>query len=190
MSGIQLRVARFLAQGLKPTQVASIVGITPARISQIVKEEGFNELLAAEAERYSISDDEVAARQLLANKYMAFEAKLLDTMDASVALMEPRDQIRALDVVIGRQAKMAAATAALRVPEHAANQTIVNIMIPNHAVPEYQVNGNGEIIAIDNKPMAPLPAEGVKAMFAQMRAQKAQALDQPATVDPNSLEDF
>lgn len=177
-----MRVARFLAQGLKPTQVASIVGCTPARISQIVKEPGFEEVLAAEQERYGLTDEEVAQEQQLNNKYLALEHKLIDSIESQAALMEPRDQIKALDIVAARQEKRAHRLAMLKMPAQNSHiqQNIINIAIPSHALPEYAVNAQSEIIAIDNKPMAPLGAAGVKEMFTAMRKNKLEAIDPQA----------
>lgn len=185
-SHMQQRVVKFLAQGLKPAQVASIIGITPARISQLAQEPGFEEALALEREQYEVSDSDAAAAALLNSKYMALESKLIDTVDANAALMEPRDLVRALDV-IGQRAQRMAQRATPRL-EHAGSPGLtVNINLPNHALPEYQVNAQSEIIAIDNKPMAPLPAAGVKALFAGLKA-KAVELAQPSMEEP--LHDF
>lgn len=167
MATIQERCANFLAQGLAPAQVASIVGISPGRLSQIVKEESFSTVLAAARERYEVSEEDAAVAERINNKYLALEDKLVDSLYSQATMMEPRDLVRALDTVSSRQARLKQAAA----PVHAVqNNYTVQLALPAHAVPEYKLNAQSEIISIDNRPMAPLPAQSVKELFHGMKA--------------------
>ena len=194
MATIQERAATFLAQGLKPGQVASIIGVTPSRIAQLAQEPQWPEIYAKACELYGTAPAERAAMELLNSKYSALEAKIIDTIDSTVAMMEPRDQIKALDVVATRQEKMQARINAARAPQGGAQQSlVVQINIPAHALPEYQINEKAEIISIGQQSMAPLSAEGVKQMFAKHKATLATTSPQVETPAPTShdlLEDF
>lgn len=173
MATIQERCANFLAQGLKPAQVASVVGISPGRLSQIAKEPSFPELLAAAQERYEVSADEHAAAEVINNKYIALESKILDSIESTVHLMDPRDQIKALEVVGSRQEK-ARQRMAPQGGNMIQNNLTVQLALPAHAVPEYRLNSESEIVSIDGKPMAPLNAPQVKSLFASMKAAEQQ----------------
>lgn len=166
----QEKIAKLLAQGLKPAQVASIVGCTPAYLSQLSKEEAFKQLLAQEiASANTVSD--LAEEELLNTKYLAAEHALLNQITESVALMEPRDQIRALDVISARQGRQADRLARLRLPQQQAltMNNYVQLTLPVHSVPEYKINAEGEIISIDNQPMAALSSQAVKQLFTTLK---------------------
>lgn len=162
------RIAQFLAQGFKPAQVASIVGVTPAYISQLAKEPGFAESyqLACSA---VVSSTDFAEEDRLNNKYLAAEHLLLDSLTGNAAMMDPRDQIKALEVVATRQEKRQDRLARLRMPERTATQNVINISLPQHALPELQINSDGEIVAIGQRLMAPMSSNGVKNLFSQMK---------------------
>lgn len=166
MATVQEKVAGFLAQGLKPAQVASIVGLSPGRISQIVREPEFAPLLAAAQQRYEVSSDDQAAAARINNKYLALEDRLIDQLDSQAACMEPKDLIKALDVVAARQDRLKIRMAPA--PAAASTQVLVNISMPAHALPDYKVNSLNEIVSIDEKPMAPLAASSVRQLFKDM----------------------
>lgn len=163
------RIAHFLAQGFKPAQIASIVGVSPAYISQLGKDPSFSHLFAEEQTKVLESTD-LEEEERLNNKYLAAEHTLLDSISSSAALMDPRDQIRALEVVASRQEKRQDRIARLRLPTQSpVVNNIVQIGIPVHALPEYHVNTEGEIVSIGNRLMAPMSSDGVKNLFTQMR---------------------
>lgn len=183
MATMQERCAHFLAQGLKPTQVASILGCTPGRISQIIKEPDFPEILARAQEQYEgPSDSEAAAHQLVSNKYLALESKLVDQIEAQAAMMAPKELISALSVVAARQDKAAARTAQLRLPQQGSTINVaVQLSMPQHTVPEYVVNSQGEIVSINQKSMAPMGSGAVRSLFTGMKNSRIAAASSEAT---------
>ena len=163
------RIAHFLAQGFKPAQIASIVGVSPAYISQLGKDPSFSHLFAEEQTKILESTD-LEEEERLNNKYLAAEHLLLDNLTGNAALMDPRDQIKALEVVASRQEKRQDRIARLRLPtQSSVINNIVQIGIPGHALPEYHVNTDGEIVSIGNRLMAPMSSDGVKNLFTQMK---------------------
>lgn len=160
------RIIKLLAQGLKPLQVASIVGCTPAYLSQLHKDQGFKERLEGELALAALSDT-VKEDEYLQNKYLAAEHALLDSLTANATLMEPRDQIRALEVVSTRALKVRTPAT----PQSITQNNQVNLYLPAHSLslPEVTLNSEREIVAIDNKPMAPLSSEAVKGLFKELK---------------------
>jgi len=163
------RAAHFLAQGLGHSQVAALMGCTPARITQLSS--SFEFQTAIEEAREKLSETpEVAEEDLLSAKYSVVEHNLLKQLGDSVSFMEPRDMLRALEVVSRRQEEMKKRLAMRAMPQQAQGATItVSLTIPQHAVPEYTMNQQGEIVSIDSKPMAALSSTGVKNLFASLR---------------------
>jgi hypothetical protein len=165
------RIAEFLAQGLTASQVSSIVGCTPAYISQLAKDEEFAALLLLKKEAAPPPNHEDV---LLTNKYLSLEHKLLTQLENTMQFAELRDVTRALEVVGNRQEKRASrlATPATQ----GSNTTVhVSIMLPAHAIPEYTINQQKEVTSIGDRAMAPMSSIGVKALFNQITASKQQA---------------
>lgn len=163
----QQRIANFLAQGLKPVQISSIVGVTPAYISQLCSEEGPEEFrsyvqLKAAEQQESVDED-----ALVSAKYVSVEHKLLQAMETALLGAELPAIANALKIVAERQEKRAARKAGIMVPGGTFNQqvhvTILNL--PAHAVPEYQLNGQGQVIAVDGQGLAPMSSNAVKQLF-------------------------
>ena len=175
------RILHYMAQGVPASQVASIVGCQPSYISQLGKDEKFLAQLAearAEQQGKVVDEDKV-----LSNKYLAMEHKLLDQMSNSLAFAELPAVTRALEVIANRQENRAKRLAQPTVERGAA--VMINITLPSHAVPEYQVNSQREVISIGNRAVAPMSSTGVANLFAQkiaLRQEQAQQLSQAETV--------
>lgn len=163
----QDKILNFLSQGFKPAQIASIVGVTPAYISQLVKEPSFQEQYKSRLATIEAETD-MEEEERLTNKYKAGEHVLLDSIIGQAPMMEHRDQIRALEVIAARQEKRAARLLAIKQGPQQAHQTYVQINLPAHALPEVRMNEDNEITQIGTRLMAPMSSEGVKNLFTQM----------------------
>ena len=163
------RIASLLAQDLKPSQVASIVGVTPARISQLLKESiPLQEMLAVKQAEQDKEDIEEVA---LGAKYHAAEHALLDQVLSMAPMAELRDVTQALRVVAERQDKVKARKNPLPVQNTNGTvyNTIVQLSIPTHALPEVILNKEREVIAVDNNNLAPMTSEAVTNLFQTMK---------------------
>lgn len=164
------RIATLIARGLPAGQVASIVGLTPSRVSQLQKEEDFLNLVESKrAEGIKEAEEE----QLLSDKYTAAEHQLLNQVLQLAPMSEMRDVIGALKVVAERQDRVKNRQAGLLPPGQQPHQilNVVSVTLPSHALaaPLVTLNSSKEVVAIDNKPLAPLPAEAVVSLFNTMK---------------------
>lgn len=186
----QQRIAHFLAQGLKPAQICGIVGVTPSYISQLLSEDGpeeFKEFVKAETLEMASKVDEDA---LLSAKYMSAEHKILKAIEDSIVMAELPVMIQALKVIGDRQEKRASRKAGLTSIAQMVsnNQTNITVLtLPAHAVPEYEVNGQGQVVAIDGQGMSPLSSNGVKQLFAA-RKEGMKLVQALPVADGNGLE--
>lgn len=160
------RVATLLASGLKPSHVATIVGCTPARIAQLTKESEEFRLLLAEKEAQNVKED--IEEKALGNKYHAAEHLLLDQVLAMAPVSELRDVTAALRVVAERQEKFKTRMNPI-VQSSPVLQTVVQINIPNHALPEVVLTREREVISVDSNNLAPLSSDGVTNLFKKMK---------------------
>ena len=160
------RITTLLASGLKPSQVASIVGISPARISQLAKEnEEFQTLLSAQEAEIAEKDIEEIN---LTSKYHAAEHALLDQVLSMAPVAELRDVTAALRVVAERQDKAHLRKNPIQQSQPVLQQ-VIQLNIPTHALPEVYLSRQKEIISIDDRSLAPLNSEGVTKLFSNMR---------------------
>lgn len=179
----QERIIGFLAQGLKPAQVASIVGCTPAYISQLLSAtdgpEGFREGLQEKVKELSASGD--IEENSVTSKYLSMEHKLLQTIENRLAEAEFPALVNALKVVGERQEKRALRKAGLLLPQQGNyTQNIINISVPAHALPEFKMNGNLEVTSIGDRIMAPMSSAAVRQLFQSKKIpmEDAQMLQQ------------
>ena len=161
------RITTLLASGLKPSNVASIVGCSPARISQLSHEQHFQDLLAskiAEAEESDVEEKTITA------KYIAAEHILLNQIIDMAPVSELRDVTAALRVVAERQEK--AKTRLNPVQGTTIINQTVQIAVPSHTLPEISLTKDLEVISVNTLNLAPLTSEGVTNLFKNLKADK------------------
>lgn len=159
------RILDMLAQGINPVQVLTIVGCTKDYLLGLIKDPEFAaDLEAKQKEYYQEADEEL----VVSNRYLALEHKLLKHIEDNIPNAEMRDVLRALDVVANRQEK---AKHRMASPAERGNTVIyqqVNLTLPKHAIPEYTLNSDKEVVAIGGVGMAPMTGAGVKELFNAM----------------------
>ena len=162
------RITTLLASGLKPSNVASIIGCSPARISQLAQQEDFKLLLAS---KQVLAEKDDVEEEHLSRKYHAAEHALLNQILELAPVAEMRDVTAALRVVAERQDK-----AKTRLNPATASQSVVHqviqITIPQHALPNVVLTSDKEVLAIDNTNLAPLSSTGVTNLFASMKGKQ------------------
>jgi len=173
-----------MSSGLRAAQISSIVGISPARISQIATTEEFKLILAdkkVDAEKQDAEDMAIAA------KYLSAEHLLINQILDMAPSAELRDVTNALKVVSERQLlrNKAASMNGTATTTNIVAQQIVQISLPIHALPEYYISQEREVISIDNQNLAPLSSTGVTSLFENMRAKAAE--NAPQLVERPSL---
>lgn len=175
------RIATLLAADIPSSGVATIVGLSPGRISQIMKEEGFE--LAVEAKRAESKDKDVEEVSL-SGKYLAAEHALLKQVIDMAPTAELRDATAALRVVAERQER---AKTRMNPIVHAAPvyNTVVQLQLPQHAVPELRFSSAKEVIAIENRNLAPLSSSGVLNLFKGMEGNQNEVT---ASLPNNTLQ--
>lgn len=163
------RICTLLASGIKIQNVASIVGCSPARISQLAKDSTeFQNLLAAKTAEMNEKDIEEVA---ITSKYHAAEHALLDQVLAMAPVAELRDVTAALRVVAERQDKAKTRLNPIQ-GSHSVVNNVIQIGVPMHALPEIHLTKDMEVISVNNMNLAPLTSEGVTNLFKNMRSMK------------------
>lgn len=163
------KILKYLAAGLKPAQVATLVGCAPGYISQLLAEDDFKARLAA-----AIADSPATEYDNMGTRYQGLEADLINAMRDAMPQSELPAITRALEVVAGIQDKRY--QRANPVAQQAAiNVNVVQLSLPAHAIPKaqsIQLSEQSEIVAIDGVPLAPLSSGGVRDLFSRIQASK------------------
>lgn len=163
------KIRDYLIDGVKPAQVATIMGCSPGYISQLLSDPEYK----ASVEAGMLANQKPVDERLDA-RYTSLEADIIATMHANLAQAEFGELRQALDSVVKAQdlkarRKMPAPSS----PGSITNVT-VSVALPAHALrlPQAVLNETGEVIAIDNKPLAPMSAGGVKNLFSQIKERR------------------
>lgn len=162
------RIATLLASGLSVSSVATIVGVSPARISQLKEEEGFDILYAGKLAEVQKKDAEEVS---ISAKYLEAEHILIKQIMEAAPVSELPAITAALRVVAERQdrAKLRANPVMQQTPVY---NTIVQLTMPVHAMPEIAFSQTREVIAIENRALTPMSSKAVVDMFTSMDADK------------------
>ena len=193
MNPTQQRILHFDSMGLAPSQIASIVGVTDGYISQLRKDESYKlalqeykEAKHAEIIKAGASVEEQSKREaeeLTTAKYTSLENKVLNAIESNLPYAEFPMLVNALKAISDRQERRQQrldnkkAVLALH-QNNNTTQNITMLVLPGHAVqqnaPTYEVNGNGQIVAINGNTISPLGSAGVKQLFASLPSQQPQ----------------
>lgn len=172
------RIRHFLNQGLGPSDIASIVGCTPQYISSLKADPDFRasleEAKVDESEDIKKSTEELE-EVFLANKYLALEHKCIEKLTSSLPMAELKETIMTLRTVGERHNALRDRSLKTRFPLNNTagnNVQVAIITIRQNALPEYTLNNQNEVVAIDNKPLAPMSSNAVKSLFDQTRSMK------------------
>lgn len=190
------RIKRLLASGLKASEVASIVGCSPAYVSQLLKDEDFRKSV----EELMLSSQEEQAEEVhIAKRYEKVEHKILNKMEEAIEGAELPQLTRALEV-IGKRRDEAMRPKGITLMNPMGighvngnvNVHVTQIALPSHELkrlaPQVQKNESNEIIAINNKPLAPMSSTGVKNIFEQMNPSRNPVLMNPDVIEvPNDV---
>jgi len=159
------KAVHFLSLGLSPSQVASIVGVSPGRISQLLAEPEIKEMLAvAELE----NGEKNAEEQRIDGKILAVKNNLLDSLASRTNEATFMEIARAFEIVCRAESLK-------KNPLPIAGANIFNGMTVQISMPqrslreEIQITSDREVIAVGNRELAPLPARQVTELFGRLR---------------------
>lgn len=170
------KIREFLASGLKPAEVADIVGCSPSYISQLLKDTDFKESVEAMMKENPVEED-----KRLDMKYEAVEFRILDQMSAAVVGAELPHLSSALrEVVKARDIRFSQKNPVLAAAKNMGNVQIVQVMLPQHAIPQapqLTLNEKSEVIAIGERPLAPMSSAAVKNLFNKLDTKPKEIVD-------------
>lgn len=135
-SSTESRALSLLGAGIGPETVASALGVSVSRISQLLSDEHFS------AEVAKLRFENLSKHNERDNRYDAVEDALLEKLDSTLPLMHrPLEILRAISVINGAKRRGSSA------PESITQQnTVVNLMMPAQIMQRFVTNINNQVI--------------------------------------------
>ena len=135
-TSIEDRALKLLGSGVGAESVASALGVTPSRISQLLAVEEFSKKVA------DLRYESLQSHNKRDNKYDTLEDALLAKLQKSLPLLvKPESIMKAISVVNGAKRRGQSA------PEAVANQqNIVNIILPSVIADKFTTNAENQVI--------------------------------------------
>lgn len=171
------KAVHYLSLGLPPSQVASIVGVSPGRISQLLADPEIKKQIAIkELENSEKSTEE----ERIDAKILSVKNTILDGIMASSREATFMELARAYEM-ISRAESLKKNPLPLAGTNLFAGMT-VQISIPQRVLEhEIHVTGEKEVIAIGSKTLAPLPSAQVTELFKRMKGEQDEPKSLPGS---------
>lgn len=167
------RAMELLGSGLSPEVVASAVGVTPARISQLLSDENFaNQVTEL---RYKT----LSAHNQRDSHYDSIEDTLLDRLEKSIPLMcKPGELLGAIKVINGAKRR------GQSTPEHITNQqTVVQINLPQVAVEKFITNSANQVVKAGTQELVTIQSGTLLKEIRQAAATTQQGVENDALIE-------
>lgn len=135
------RAIKLLGSGLGPEQVATAIGVTPARISQLLADQNFATAVA------DLRFKALQAHNERDGSYDALEDALIDKLsDVLPLMMRPMEILKAIQVINGAKRRGQSA------PEQSTVQnTVVNLVMPTQIIQKFSINSNNQITNVGSQ---------------------------------------
>lgn len=147
-SSIEERALSLLGAGINSESVASALGVTPARISQLLAEKHFSQAVSKlryeNLQKHNKRDD----------LYDSLEDKLLIKLEKSLPLLvRPETILKAMTVVNGAKRRGQSA------PQQVSNQqNIVNLILPAVIAEKFTIDINNQVTRAGDQDLMTMPS--------------------------------
>ena len=148
-SSVEEKALKLLGAGIDAETVASAVGVTPGRISQLLSDTVFAGKVTAL--RYVA----LQSHNVRDGKYDSLEDKLLEKLEKSVALMyKPETLLRAITTVNSAKRRGQAAASS----EVITNKNIINLILPSVITNKFSVDINNQVTRAGDQDLLTMPS--------------------------------
>lgn len=140
-SSTEERAIKLLGSGLGPEQVATAVGVTPARISQLLSDQNFAQAVA------SLRFEALQKHNEIDASYDELEGALINKLaDVLPLMMRPGEILNAIRIINGAKRRGQSA------PEQVVHQnTVVNLVMPTQIIQKFSMNSNNQVTNVGSQ---------------------------------------
>jgi len=148
------RALSLLGSGVQAEQVAAALGVTPARISQLLSDETFANQVA------SLRYENLQKHNTRDSKYDAMEDTLLEKLEKSVGFMfKPETILKAIQIINNAKRR------GQSTPDQVTNQqTIVNLVLPTQITQKFTTNINNQVISAGEQTLNTMQSSNLLAL--------------------------
>jgi transcriptional regulator with XRE-family HTH domain len=159
---MQEAIISYLAQGLTQSQVADIVGCSPSYISQLMAQDNVKERIQELKEEKAEEEEKVKVSKL-EKKYLTLEERLIQRVENDMPFAEYKELLMLMQILHRRKGPL--------IPQQSVTNNTLNVtlQVPQAAVPELVLNDRKEVIGLGDSSLAPMGAQGVKALFLKLK---------------------
>lgn len=150
---MRAQIISLLGQGHPATTVASALGITESRVSQVASEP------EAAAEIANLRYSTLQKYNETDNHYQSLENKLLDKLEQSLVFIQrPMEIARTLQIINGAKRR------GQESPQQIVHQNIVNITLPAQLLQRFTVDGANQVVQVGEQTLLTIPSNKVGAL--------------------------
>ncbi len=169
------RALALLGQGFSAEVVASAVGVSPSRISQLLSQAEFASKVS------ELRYNNLAEHTVRDSKYDKLEDKLLDKLDSSLLFMSrPTEIARVLQAVNGAKRRGSSAPEAL-----VEQKEVVKLVMPTIVNQKFTLNINGQVIQAGTQELVTVQSGNMKKLL-DMHKTPMKELTHERTNDPSA----
>lgn len=156
------RALSLLGSGVQAEAVASALGVSPSRISQLLANKLFadkvTELRYESLQKHNVRDD----------AYNSLEDKLLKKLDTALPfLIKPESILKAISVVNGAKRRGQDAPAS-----SSGTQNIVNIILPSKIAQQFTTNLDNQVIRAGEQELMTIPSGNLVKQLEDLQASR------------------
>jgi hypothetical protein len=154
------RALALLGQGLGPEVVASAVGVTVSRISQLLSAPEFSAQVA------DLRYKNLSKHNERDNAYDRMEDTLLEKLtDLLPFMVRPMEVLKAIQIINAAKRRGSSA------PESITNQqTVVQLVMPTQIINRYTLNANNQVISAGQQDLVTVQSASLPALLASRKA--------------------
>ncbi len=173
-SAIEEKALKLLGSGVGQESVASALGVTPGRITQLLS----NEVFAGEVAK--LRYDSLQKHNQRDGKYDSLEDKLLQKLENNLPLLnKPTDILKAITVINGAKRRGCDS------PEQASASTnIVNLTLPNVIAQKFVVNVHNQVTKAGDQSLHTMASGNLLKQVEEQQALIAAKFNEGVTHEP------
>jgi len=162
-SSLEEKAISLLGSGIMAEQVASALGVTPARIAQLLSKEHFSKRVAAL--RYT----NLQSHNVRDSAYDELEDSLLEKLGRAMPLLiKPRDIIDALTKVNAAKRRGHSAPNTIN-----SQQTVVSLILPTVITEKFSIDLNNQVTRAGNQELLTMPSGNLLKQVEKAEEEKA-----------------
>lgn len=167
------RAIKLLGSGISPEQVATALGVSASRISQLLSDQTFAQAVA------ELRFEALQKHNAIDASYDTLEEALIEKLaDVLPLMMRPMEILKAVQVINAAKRRGQSA------PEQITHQnTVVNLVIPTQIIQKFQMNSNNQITNVGSQTLETIQSSTLLAGASAKRKEISNGIIQAAPAE-------